>query len=321
MDFDINEESVDDTVSRSCIHEWDLNKDASEFSDEKSIENVNFVENQKGAENEGDQVVKDSVQSEPDPDEIRLISPPTVGDKFDSVAEAYLYWQMYGYQSGFGVNKRTFHKNGDVFVDYKFACNKFKGVKDSVPDTAPFPKRRRPLVHTKCPVYMRMIYCSITDRWEVSDMDLTHNHDLNPESSFLIPCYRFIPLRYKAMMEYNADQGMKAADNIDIVTQIAGGYLKCTFTRKDAKNHLDQYKRSKLRSLGGHDAELLSDYFDERKKYDLDFWYTYKHSKEGHLCNIFWADGRGRAAYRYFHDVVVMDATYLTNRYYFCFTL
>ncbi|XP_078152577.1 protein FAR1-RELATED SEQUENCE 6-like [Carex rostrata] len=317
MDVDPNEECVDDTVSRSSIHEWDLNKDPSEFCHEKPTENVNLGENQNRAENEGEEVVNvgHQIESEADPDEIRFIAPPAIGDKLDSIVEAYLYWQMYGYQTGFGVNKRTFHKNGDIFVDYKFACNKFKDVKECIPDIAPFPKRRRPLVHTKCPVYMRIMYSTITDRWEVSDMELTHNHDLNPESSFLIPCYRFISLRYKAMMEYNADQGMKAADNIDIVTQIAGGYLKCTFTRKDAKNHLDQYKRSKLRSLGGHDAELLSDYFDERKKYDLDFWYTYKHSKEGHLCNIFWAGGRGRAAYRYFHDVVVMDATYLTNRY------
>jgi hypothetical protein len=67
------------------------------------------------------------------------------------------------------------------------------------------------------------------------------------------------------MTEYNADQGMKSADNVDIVTQIAGGYFRCIFTRKDAKNHLDKYKRSKLRSLGGDDAKLLSDYFEGKK--------------------------------------------------------
>ncbi|XP_042944603.1 protein FAR1-RELATED SEQUENCE 5-like [Carya illinoinensis] len=36
---------------------------------------------------------------------------------------------------------------------------------------------------------------------------------------------------------------------------------------------------------------------------------------EGRLRNVFWADPRSRAAYKYFDDVVTFDTTYLTNRY------
>ncbi|XP_042942622.1 protein FAR1-RELATED SEQUENCE 5-like [Carya illinoinensis] len=36
---------------------------------------------------------------------------------------------------------------------------------------------------------------------------------------------------------------------------------------------------------------------------------------EGRLRNVFWADPRSRAAYKYFGDVVTFDTTYLTNRY------
>jgi hypothetical protein len=32
-----------------------------------------------------------------------------------------------------------------------------------------------------------------------------------------------------------------------------------------------------------------------------------------------WVDGRGRAAYNYFHDIVILDATYLTNMYIFLY--
>ena len=48
---------------------------------------------------------------------------------------------------------------------------------------------------------------------------------------------------------------------------------------------------------------MLTDYFEEKQLSD-----------EDRLWNIFWADGRGHVAYKYFHDVVVLDATYLTNR-------
>ena len=36
---------------------------------------------------------------------------------------------------------------------------------------------------------------------------------------------------------------------------------------------------------------------------------------DGRLRNVFWADARSRAAYKYFGDVVTFDTTYLTNRY------
>ncbi|KAJ3693401.1 hypothetical protein LUZ60_008881 [Juncus effusus] len=36
---------------------------------------------------------------------------------------------------------------------------------------------------------------------------------------------------------------------------------------------------------------------------------------DGRLRNVFWSDGRSRASYKYFGDVVTFDTTYLTNTY------
>ncbi|XP_042969216.1 protein FAR1-RELATED SEQUENCE 5-like [Carya illinoinensis] len=36
---------------------------------------------------------------------------------------------------------------------------------------------------------------------------------------------------------------------------------------------------------------------------------------DGRLRNVFWADTRSRASYKYFGDVVTFDTTYMTNRY------
>ena len=203
---------------------------------------------------------------------------------------------------------------GEDIVDYKFACTKYRSVSDKIGDGRPLLERRRPIVSSHCNAFLRIKYCDIIGLWRVCNLSLVHNHDLSPESAFLMPSFRYIPMRHQNMLEYNADQGMTPADNIEMVLKISGGYSKCTFTRKDARNHLDKYKRSKLRALGGHDALTLSSYFESKQQSDVNFWYTYKHTDDGHLWNIFWADGRGRAAYSYFHEVVVMDATYLTNR-------
>lgn len=90
--------------------------------------------------------------------------------------------------------------------------------------------------------------------------------------------------------------------------------MRCPFTRRDARNHVDKYKRMKLKAIGGDDAEMLAEYFGKKQSYDSNFFFKYSFTDEGRLFNIFWSDGRGRAAYKYFHDVVVLDATYLTNR-------
>ena len=62
----------------------------------------------------------------------------------------------------------------------------------------------------------------MTGKWHVCKVNLVHNHDLSPESLFLIPAFRYIPIRYQNMLEYNEDQGMAPGDNIEIVFKIAG---------------------------------------------------------------------------------------------------
>jgi hypothetical protein len=152
-------------------------------------------------------------------------------------------------------------------------------------------------------------------RWVVQSVNLKHNHAMN--ASFLIPTHRFIPERYKKLIEFNEDLSMEPCKNIASVIEAAGGYGKATFTRKDARNHLDKYRREKLRRLGGDDIALLFEYFEKKKQVDIDFHYTYNYTDTNRLYNIFWANGRGRALYKYFHDVVVLDATYLTNMYFY----
>lgn len=119
------------------------------------------------------------------------------------------------------------------------------------------------------------------------------------------------------MLEFNEEQGLAVSVNINLVIKAAGGYMRCPFTRRDARNHIDRYKRMKVKSIGGNDAQLLFDYFARKEKIDRQFFYRHEHTTDGRLWNVFWSDGRSRAAYKYFHDVVVMDATYLTNRYEF----
>ena len=37
--------------------------------------------------------------------------------------------------------------------------------------------------------------------------------------------------------------------------------------------------------------------------------------EHGRLKNVFWADPRSRAAYKYFRNIIIFDTTYLINKY------
>lgn len=243
-----------------------------------------------------------------------LIPAPAVGDEFDSADDAYKHYKLYALQCGFGVNKRTSHKKEGYYYDYHFACSKHKKPFEKVSDGLPDVLRRRGHVGTQCRAFLKVTDSKMVGRWVVRGVCLDHNHPLFADSAFLIPTFRYIPHRYQRMLESNEDQGMTPSDNIESVLKHAGGYWKGTFTRRDARNHIDSYRRDKIRSIGGDDALLLTDYFKLKQSTDRNFWFSYKYTNEGRLWNIFWADGRSRALYKYFNDVVVLDATYLTNK-------
>jgi hypothetical protein len=176
------------------------------------------------------------------------------------------------------------------------------------------PLRRRGFVGTGCPACIKLRPSNTRDGWVVIEVNVEHNHILQPDSSFLISGFRYIPVRYQQMLDFHDDSGMAIAANIKLVIKIAGGYLRCPFTKKDARNYLEKYRRMKLQAFEGDDASLIFQYFQNKAKVDKDFFYAHDYTNEGRLWSIFWSDGRSRASYKYFHDVIVMDATYLTNK-------
>lgn len=246
-------------------------------------------------------------------EEFHDLKPPVVDDFFETLEEACQYYELFGKQSGFGVFKRSCHKNKDLSQHYTLACSKCKKPRTSIEGR--MPKRRRVYVGTGCKACIKLRSTEITGGWVVVEVKLEHNHVLQPESAFLISGYRYIPKRLQDLLDYHDEKGLPVSANIDLVMKAAGGYLRCPFTKKDARNHIDKYRRNKLQALGGDDCHLIFEYFQNKQKIDRNFFYAYDCTRDSRLWNIFWSDGRSRAAYKHFHDVIVLDATYLTNRY------
>lgn len=73
--------------------------------------------------------------------------------------------------------------------------------------------------------------------------------------------------------------------------------------RKGRKNNVDK------ECLG------IVKYFQQKQKEDESFYFAMDLGDDGMLQSVLWADGRARAAYLQFCDVLVFDVNYNTNKF------
>ncbi|XP_057755616.1 protein FAR1-RELATED SEQUENCE 4-like [Arachis stenosperma] len=91
-----------------------------------------------------------------------------------------------------------------------------------------------------------------------------------------------------------------------------GGYRHADFTRKDLYNHIDCYRRSKVKN---GDANVAINYLIGKLNNDPLFFGKYTFTSDKGLEHIFWADGQSIVDYHCFGDIVAFDSTYKKNKY------
>jgi len=91
-----------------------------------------------------------------------------------------------------------------------------------------------------------------------------------------------------------------------------GGYENLDFVERDVRNYIGQQRQALV--MDG-DGQALFNHFSRMRELNNDFFFEIDVDKENRITNVFWADGRSRAACVDFGDVVSFDTTYLTNKY------
>ncbi|OMO72575.1 hypothetical protein COLO4_27566 [Corchorus olitorius] len=239
-------------------------------------------------------------------DEEEIIQEPKIGMTFTSSEEAYGYYSNYAKQKGFGVMKRTSKRDDDGIVKYiTFACSKTQKRRL---ESNTFTSRR--VTKTGCKAKIRLKLCD--DRqFQISVVELDHDHLLSPGEARHLRCKRKRSENVKRSLEINDGAGIGAGKNYHSLVE-AGGYENVTFNEKDCRNYIEQAKRTRL---GVGDAEAVCKYFAKMQEADPNFFYVVDVDENSRIRNLFWADGRSRAAYEVFGDVITFDSTYLTNKY------
>ncbi|XP_071709139.1 protein FAR-RED IMPAIRED RESPONSE 1-like [Rutidosis leptorrhynchoides] len=228
---------------------------------------------------------------------------------FDTVEELASFYANYGKKTGFGVSKRSSRKSlEDEEKRYAtISCHR-AGKSQSKTKNSLNP---RPITKTECGARINAKRGS-DNKWYVSKVQLKHNHPFSPSKGRFYRCNRVINARVRRQLEIFQRAGVRMNKGFNTLVVENKGYKNIPFTEKDCRNYIDKVKRLKF---GEGDAEAIQSYFMKVQSTFPNFFYAWELDDENRLKSLFWADGRCRAAYEEFGDVVTFDTTYLTNKY------
>ncbi|XP_057744669.1 protein FAR1-RELATED SEQUENCE 5-like [Arachis stenosperma] len=150
-------------------------------------------------------------------------------------------------------------------------------------------------------------------RWKVSCFVESHNHDLTqPQFAYLVPANRRLTVTDKVQVKNLHNFGVKTCHIIGYIAFQKGGYRHAGFTCKDLYNHIDRYRRSKVKN---GEANAVINYLISKSNNDPLFFGKYTFTSDKRLEHIFWADGQSIVDYHCFGDIVAFDSTYKKNKY------
>ncbi|XP_040994244.1 protein FAR1-RELATED SEQUENCE 5-like [Juglans microcarpa x Juglans regia] len=239
--------------------------------------------------------------------EADIIEEPKLGMVFKSEEDLISYYKSYGKQCGFGIMTQRSHRFEDGRLRYiTLGCARGGKAWNQTTNVA----RPRPTSKTGCNARINATFSE--GMLKLLTVHNTHNHKLSPQKARFFRCNREVSLSIKRMLDTNDQAGIRMNKSIAALVQEAGGFENLSFNEKDCRNYIDKARHLRL-GKGG--AGALHEYFDRMQYKNNGFFSLMDMDDDERLKNIFWADSRSRASYKYFGDVVTFDTTYLTNRY------
>ncbi|KAJ8510165.1 hypothetical protein OPV22_000599 [Ensete ventricosum] len=231
---------------------------------------------------------------------------PEVGMVFKNHQEVSKFYKRYARRVGFGIaiRRSAFTEDGHCLYLELMCC---KGGRKR-----PEPKyRKRNSAKTNCPARIKVkLWGDGMLHLVVANID--HNHPVSPSMARFLTCYRQLSGAAKKHAERNKD-GEIAEPNLPPRMSMSrlSALEELLFSECEHRSFVE---RGRLK-LGEGDAEAIRLFFTRMQAKNMSFFDTVDLDEEGCLRNVFWADARSRASYQYYNDVVMLDTTYVINKY------
>ncbi|XP_042977272.1 protein FAR1-RELATED SEQUENCE 5-like [Carya illinoinensis] len=236
-----------------------------------------------------------------------MIEEPKSGMEFNSFEDLFRYYKQYAKQCGFGVMTQRSERSEDQSVRYvTLGCARGGKARVKTSNVA----NPRPTGKTDCKARINAL--RVDGKMQLTTVNNSHNHVTSPQKSRFYRCNREVSETVKRVLDTNDLAGIRLNKSYGSLVVGAGGFENLPFLEKDCRNYIDKARHLRL---GAGGAGALRDYFLRMQYKNNGFFALMDLDDDGRLKNVFWADPRSQAAYKYFGDVVTFDTTYLTNRY------
>ncbi|XP_073277673.1 protein FAR1-RELATED SEQUENCE 5-like [Primulina huaijiensis] len=206
---------------------------------------------------------------------------PTIGMRFDSIEDAFSFYNQYSRESGFSarISNSKKSKQTNEVIWKKFVCFK-EGQTDDIrwskqaKNDRPREERARGETRTGCKSRLSIVKEQTGPGWVVK-------------------------------------ANVPTCQQMRLFEIESGGPEHVGFLESDMRN----YEKSVRDEHKGIDAETLIDFFESEKEKSSISFFDYETDSDNIFTRCFWADPMSRRAYNAFGDVIVFDTTYNTNKY------
>ncbi|XP_075475072.1 protein FAR1-RELATED SEQUENCE 5-like [Primulina tabacum] len=244
---------------------------------------------------------------------------PTIGMRFDSIEDAFSFYNQYARESGFSarISNSKKSKQTNEVIWKKFVCFK-EGQTDDIrwskqaKNDRPRKERARGKTRIGCKSRLSIVKEQTGPGWVVSTFTESHNHPLStPSKVHLLRSHRSISASKEALSQQFAEANVPTCQQMRLFEIESGGPEHVGFLENDMRN----YEKSVRDEHMGIDAETLIDFFESEKEKSSIFFFDYETDSNNIFTRCFWADPMSRRAYNASGDVIVFDTTYNTNKY------
>ncbi|XP_010277968.1 PREDICTED: protein FAR1-RELATED SEQUENCE 5-like isoform X2 [Nelumbo nucifera] len=237
---------------------------------------------------------------------------PKIGMIFNTVDEAYEFYNTYAGRVGFSARKdnRVLCKRTCQIRFSKFCCSR-EGRRRDTDKRRLNVKNRRAETRCGCMAAMKI------SRWKdgcyrVIDFNEAHNHMITtPTKSHVLRSQKMTGKVKGSQAKMANDALIASKESMELMAIEAGDCENIEFTSVDLNNYLSTYRTGKMER--GEAGGILQ-YFEDRQSQDPSFIYAIQLDQAELITNVFWADAQMIADYAHFGDVVCFDTTFRINK-------
>ncbi|XP_019184756.1 PREDICTED: protein FAR1-RELATED SEQUENCE 5-like [Ipomoea nil] len=245
---------------------------------------------------------------------------PMVGQTFDSLDCAIVFYKQYAGYVGFDCRKGTIRRRRDgVVVERQVFCSR-EGFKQSIYSTQStcvgdgkpiVVKRRRVTNRVGCKA--RVVFKRKSNGlFVVHFLEERHTHVMcSIIAKQFLKVNRSLDTGHQMFIASCVRANIGYVRSYKLFKEIFGEYSNVGATGVDFKN----FKRDLMAYILNGDAQLFIDTLFKRRELCEAFEFEYDVDDVDQLTRVFWADAVSRKNFALFGDVVLFDATYRSNRY------